>query len=81
MTAYKEMTPEERFEALDEMAIRLFGTKRWKTEFCRTYDLGIQTLQNWRINGAPLWPCVALRDALDAKNWNAVQQMVKKTMP
>lgn len=76
MSTYKEMTPSERFEAVDRMATQLFGTKRWKAEFARVYDLTPQAVNYWKNDGAPVWAVVALSDAIRAQKWDQVQAAV-----
>lgn len=76
MTEYKDLTPEERFIALDRLAGQLFGTNRWKTEFARAYDLTPQAVNKWKNDGAPVWPLVALDDALRARKWDDVRAAV-----
>lgn len=76
MQQYKDLTPEERFIALDRLACQLFGTRRWKTEFARTYDITTQAVNNWKNDGAPVWPLVALTDALKARKWDDVRAAV-----
>jgi len=50
--------------AVDTMATIVFGTMRWKTAFAKRYDLTTQGVGKWKHAGAPVWACVALRDAL-----------------
>lgn len=76
MHDYINMTAEERFRAVDRLAIQLFGTDRWKTEFSRRYDMTPQAVNRWRNNGAPVWPLVALTDALKARKWDDVRSAV-----
>ncbi|MFV1593295.1 hypothetical protein VWZ88_12605 [Phaeobacter sp. JH20_36] len=76
LTNYTEITAEERFTALDQMATQLFGTARWKTEFANRYDLTRQAVGEWSRKGAPVWACVALADALAAQNWQRVRDVV-----
>ena len=76
MSAYKDMTPLERFEWVDRMATQLFGTNRWNTEFCRAYAMSKQGVNKWMHDGAPVWAVVALSDALAAQNWEKVKAAV-----
>lgn len=64
MTDYTVMTPEERYAAVNTMATQLFDTTRWKTAFAKRYNLTTQGVGKWQNAGAPVWACVALRDAL-----------------
>lgn len=78
MTDYTEMSPQTRFALVDRMASQLFGTDRWKTLFSDRYDVTRQAVGKWAHNGAPVWACVALQDALAAQNWDLVKQAVLK---
>lgn len=77
MTDYMEMSPQTRFAIVDRMASQLFGTDRWKTLFADRYDVTRQAVGKWAHNGAPVWACVALEDALAAQNWETVKQAVR----
>jgi hypothetical protein len=68
------MSPEERFAAVDRMASQLFGTERWKTLFADRYDISRQAVGKWAHNGAPVWACVALCDALEAAKLERIRQ-------
>lgn len=79
MTEYtdiRDMTPQERFQLVDTMATQLFGTKRWKAEFARAYDLTPQAINKWMNDGAPVWAVVALADAIHARKWQQVRGAV-----
>ncbi|GAB5434778.1 MAG: hypothetical protein EpisKO_41480 [Epibacterium sp.] len=78
MTNYSEMTPEARYEALDQLATRFFETSRWKTRFAERYGFTrLPTLTDWSKNGAPAWACVALEDALKAKALETVRDTLR----
>ena len=64
---YTEIPPNGRFALVDRMACQLFETERWKTEFANRYGVTRQAVGKWAHEGAPVWACVALRDALAAK--------------
>ncbi len=76
MTNYSEMSPHARFVMLDRLATQLFETERWKTLFADRYDVTRQAVGKWAHNGAPVWACVALEDALAAKTWQTVKDAV-----
>ena len=65
-TIFSLMTPAQRFEKLDVIATELFGTNRWKTKFANRYGLSNQSINTWRVNGAPIWAVQATGDALKA---------------
>ncbi|MFW8636970.1 hypothetical protein [Cribrihabitans pelagius] len=54
MTDYTELSPAERFLAVDRMASQLFRTDRWKTLFAERYDVTRQAVGKWARNGAPV---------------------------
>lgn len=76
MQNYADMSPEARFAEIDRLACQLFETNSWKTKFADRYGITRQTVGIWKREGAPLWPCVALEDALAAKNWALVKAAV-----
>lgn len=78
MDKYAEMTGLERFDAVEKLGAVYFETKRWKTEFARRYDVSVQAIQNWRNIGAPVWVCVALEDAIAAKEFDAIMILLDK---
>lgn len=67
MTEYTQTDPAARFDDLDRMATNYFSTTRWKTEFARQYGLTPTAINAWRTKGAPLWSCVAMAHALEAR--------------
>ena len=76
MNDYTEMTPEERFAEVDRMARELIGSARWKSDLARRYGITPEGVGRWMREGAPVWPCVALRDALAAQAWEMVRRAV-----
>lgn len=78
MTNYNDQTPEARFEALNHMAQKFFGSARWKTDFCRRYDLTPQTLTAWTNKGAPVWAVQAMADALKAKRLTEAVALIQE---
>lgn len=80
MTHYSEMTPEARYEALDQLATRFFETPRWKTKFAERYGFTrLATLTDWSKAGAPVWACVALEDALQAQALQVIRKAILET--
>lgn len=77
MTYYTDKDPQTRFAELEELATAFFGTARWKTEFCRRYDLTPQTLTVWTNKGAPVWAVQAMHDALTAKRLSDAVALIK----
>lgn len=68
MTDYQNMKPAERFDHLDQLATRYFGTTQWRKLFAERYGFAsARTLSTWAHNGPPQWAVVAMRDALIAK--------------
>jgi hypothetical protein len=57
------MSGTERFNLLTDLATEFFETTRWKTAFCRRYDLTRQTITAWSNRGAPVWAVQAMDDA------------------
>jgi hypothetical protein len=76
LTNYSEMSPEARFAEINRLATQLFETERWKTSFADRYGIKRQTVGGWMREGAPVWACVALADAVAAKNWQTVRAAV-----
>lgn len=80
MNKYSEMTPEERFARADRLATQLFETHQWKTRFAERYGYNRQSVQEWKQRGAPVWALVALEDAVAAKHWHNVTQLIDRYM-
>lgn len=78
MTDYSQMAPMERFALVDRLATQLWQTKRWKTEFARTYGITTQSIAAWKHNGAPEWACQALTDALRAQGLDTIIEAVDR---
>lgn len=57
----------ERFQILETLATEFFDSSRWKTAFCRRYDLTPQTITSWANKGAPVWAVQAMADAVTVK--------------
>lgn len=77
MIDYHNMTPEQRFSELEQMAVELFETRQWKTKFCNRYGYQPNALQKWKDKGAPEWACVAVRDALSAKRLAQIMEIIE----
>lgn len=58
-----DMTKPERYNEVERLALLAFG-ERWKTTFARRYGTSRNAVHRWSHEGAPLWPVLALRDAL-----------------
>ncbi len=69
---YTNLSPAERWERINALAIQLYGTERWKADFARKYGLKANTPSNWKAKGAPTWPLMALEDALKAKRMDEI---------
>ncbi|GGE30056.1 hypothetical protein GCM10011360_17680 [Primorskyibacter flagellatus] len=79
MADIADMSPEERFQLLDQMATDYFGTARWKAAFARKYGLRSSTPVDW-MNGrqaTPDWTFAAMRDAMDLKKLDAVRRAIE----
>lgn len=79
MNDYTDLTPKERFAEVDRMAAMLVGSARWKTAVARRYGITPEAVGKWMRQGAPVWICVALRDALAARAWEAVRLAIRNT--
>lgn len=67
MQNYAEMSAEARLDALNEMGHALYGTG-WRKAFAEEFGITPQTLTNWKgRDNCPVWPCVAMRFALEAR--------------
>lgn len=78
MTEYHDMTPEERFAALDRMASQLFETTQWRKQFAERYGLATsKPITRWKHDGPPTWALVAARDALDAKRLVEIRELMR----
>ncbi|UWQ30242.1 hypothetical protein [Leisingera sp. M523] len=77
---YTEFTPKGRFALVDRMACQLFESERWETEFANRYGLSRQAVGKWAHEGAPVWACVALRDALAAKALQAIRGQISDVL-
>lgn len=82
MTDYHDMTAAERFERLDALATDFFDTARWKTAFARRYGLTPQGVDEWRSGrrGMPVWPLVAVSDALAGKRLDQLTAAIAEAM-
>lgn len=77
MNDYSDQTPEARFEILERLAVEFFGTERWKTAFCRRYDLTPQTLTAWTNKGAPVWAVQAMKDATKSQRLGKALDLIR----
>lgn len=77
MRDYTEMSGEERFSEVDRMAAQLIGSNRWKAPLARRYGMTPEAVGQWMRKGAPVWICVALRDALAAKALSRIKDALR----
>lgn len=76
-SGFGTMNPAQRFNSLARMATEFFDTDRWKTAFCKRYDLTPQTLTVWKNKGAPVWAAQAMADALKAQRLANAVELIK----
>jgi hypothetical protein len=67
----QQMTDRQARQALDALAVRHYGTERWKAQFATDTGLARSTVQRWSDGRPPVWAFVllsALADRADAVN-------------
>lgn len=60
------------------MAAQLIGSNRWKAAIARRYGITPEAVGQWMRKGAPVWICVALRDALAAQALERVRAAIQE---
>jgi hypothetical protein len=75
---YAEMTPQARYEALDAMARQFYGVSTWRHLFADDFGLAARTLTGWSAdNKTPVWACLALHFALEARKLDTLREILK----
>lgn len=68
----KSLSPEEAKATFENLAAEVYGTDRWKSDFCRDIDRSLPVVHNWLKDDArpPTWAILYLdarAHAMDAR--------------